>query len=188
MLATTAGVENMQSVLDLVWAHLLPAMSDESRAEDAAAQNALSEQLANLSIMSKQGKATSPLAATISGKRYDFSHNLGDDDFHWLTLRFSEDEVVFEGEDDEGEHRVRCGYSEWTPGTTTFRAPGDVPILSSGVWTAPDRFTLEIRYIESPHSLTLHFRFDEERVRVSGRWNVMFGDVELREMVGRHQR
>ena len=183
VLATTAGVENMQSVLDLVWSHLLPAMGDEPLPEDEAAQSALTSQLANLSIEPTQGERTSPIAASISGKTYDFSYDVGDD-FHWLTLHFHEDELLFLAEDDKGEHQVRCGYAEWTPGTTTFRAPEEAPVLCSGAWTAPDMFTLEIRYIRTPHALTLRFQLDEERLRVSGRWNVMFEEVALPEMVG----
>ena len=188
VLATTAGVENMQAILDLVWEHLLPAMGGESLPDAEGEQKILAQQLDSLSIQPIQGEPTANIAESISGQTYDFSYTLGDDDFHHLTLHFHKDHILLVAEDDDGEHRIEYGYIAWRAGTTTFCAPGEVPTLSRAAWTAPDQLTLEMRHIQTPHSLTMELQFDEEAIRVTGRWNVMFNWTELREMTGKQRK
>ncbi|MBV7338082.1 beta-lactamase family protein [Chloroflexi bacterium TSY] len=188
VLATTAGVENMQAILDLVWGHLLPAMGRESLPEEKGTQETLSRQLKSLSIQPIQGEPTSHIVESISGQTYDFSYTLGDDDFHHVTLHFYHDHMLLAAEDDDGEHQIEFGYIEWRDGTTTFCAPREVPTLSRGAWTEPNQLTLEMRHIQTPHSLTMEFQFDKETLRVTGRWNVMFNWTELREMQGKQRK
>ena len=172
-------------MLDLVWSQLLPALGDRPLPQDVQAQSLLADQLANLTLPPLQGEATSPLAAAVAGQRYDFTGDANQSMLRYATLDFQADHAVLVAQGDAGEQRLQCGYGEWLPSTTAFGVPEKMPGLSRGAWTAPDLFTLEIRYIQTPHCLTLHFQFDEERLRVSGRWNVMFGEVALPEMVGR---
>ena len=185
VLATTAGAENMQSVLDLVWTQLLPAMGDESLSGDAEVQSKLSHQLEQLEILPTRAETTSQIASSVSGKTYDFSGdpNVGDET-ELLTLYFHEDHALLVEEDNRGEHQIRCGYNQWLSDTTTFYESEPVPVMSSGTWTSPNTFTLEIRYIQTPHCLTLDFHFDGELLRLSSRWNVMFGSTEMPTIEG----
>ena len=183
VLATTAGNENMQAILDLVWEHLLPAMSNQALPDNVNTQSKLARQLERLAIQPAQGKAASQMAATVSGKTY-VTHN-EDDESSEMTLHFHKDTCTLIVVDDDGEHSVRCGYNGWTAGTTTFLDTEEVPIVSSGAWTADDVFRLDIRYIQTPHCLTIDFHFDEDDIRVKMRFNVNFGPLELPQAIGR---
>ena len=55
----TAGVQDMQSVLDLVWKHLLPGMGSEALPEDGAVEDRLRERLETLTLPLQQGVAPS---------------------------------------------------------------------------------------------------------------------------------
>ena len=61
VLATTAGTENMQGLLDAVWTHLLPALGGAGSAEagSAEADDRLADRLSTLRLDPAQGAATS---------------------------------------------------------------------------------------------------------------------------------
>ena len=73
VVAITAGVSDMQQVLDLVWDHLLPAMEHE--ALPPADNGPLAERLRGLSLAPQEGLSTSALAGKHSGRRFLFASN-----------------------------------------------------------------------------------------------------------------
>ena len=68
VVAITAGTRDLGGVLNLIWDHLLPAMSPSPLPDDAAAQEQLRVRLATLSLPAPDGAYTSPMAALVSGK------------------------------------------------------------------------------------------------------------------------
>ena len=58
VLAMTAGVQEMQPVLDLVWKHLLPAFSDGALPEDPAAHKKLQRKLEKLALPAPNAAAS----------------------------------------------------------------------------------------------------------------------------------
>ena len=81
MVAITAGTGNLQKVLDVVWATLLPALqAAQARttplAADAAIQAKLKAKLATLTLAKPTPAATTPeLAAKIAGRKFVFPEN-----------------------------------------------------------------------------------------------------------------
>ena len=104
VLAINSGVRNMQTVLDLVWEHLLPAMQDSPLPANASAQKALSERLASLAMQPQNGAPSSSAAALVSGKRYAFEQN--DNDIASIKVDFDGQGSTLTIVDDRGEHRI----------------------------------------------------------------------------------
>src|SRR5690606_35861666 len=74
VLAITSGTEDMQAVLNLVVAHLLPAFGASPLPETPAAHAALAQKLASLALRPVSGQPTSPHAAEYS-RRYTLDAN-----------------------------------------------------------------------------------------------------------------
>ena len=75
VVAITSGVRDMQSVMNLVWNKLLPAMKPNQLPENAAERRKLEAKLARLVVKLPGGQPASPLAATVSGKWFSFTQN-----------------------------------------------------------------------------------------------------------------
>jgi CubicO group peptidase (beta-lactamase class C family) len=75
VLAITSGLRELQAVLDLVWEHLLPAMSEAPLPADSSAQAALANQLAHLKLRTPPGQPLSTTAARVSGKSFAVTEN-----------------------------------------------------------------------------------------------------------------
>jgi CubicO group peptidase (beta-lactamase class C family) len=137
VLAITAGLPDMQIVLDLVWKHLLPAMGQTPLPlPSAQEQQALHQKLTNLELplieaAEANQSANAALAAQVSGRTYTCDPN--SHGIKGLTLDFSTDQnfVLLEVEDEQGKHIVECGKEQWHLGSTT---------LNSGMRTGQHRF------------------------------------------------
>jgi hypothetical protein len=68
VLAMIGGLQDMQTVLDKVWQHLLPAMQPKTLPTDPRSYEALREKLAALSLPLPQGQPSSPAMSQWSGK------------------------------------------------------------------------------------------------------------------------
>ena len=75
VLVITSGVRNMQSVMELAWNTLLPAMSAAALPEDLAAQRVLTTKLAGLAVRVPSGRTNTALAARISRRWYNLPEN-----------------------------------------------------------------------------------------------------------------
>jgi hypothetical protein len=190
VLAITSAVQNMQDVLDLTWTHLLPAMEATPLAENSERQGALPSQLEHLAIAPIKGETTSAIIQAISGQTYTIKSDDNEKNFRTVTLHFRDKDCLLSIADDKQEHQVMCGYNDWLAGTTTFYTPVNAfhqrptKIEASGAWTDSNTFTLKIIYIETPHSVSVSFHFDENTLTIKRRWNVSFGPLELPILVG----
>jgi hypothetical protein len=75
VLAMIGGLPDMQTVLDKVWQHLLPAMQPNALPADPLGFEALREKLADLSLPLPEGRPSSPRMSQWSGKTYKLAAN-----------------------------------------------------------------------------------------------------------------
>ncbi len=190
VLAITSGTSTMQAVLDLVWAHLLPAMEAEPLPEDAALQRTLADRLAALRLAPPRGQPTSPRAADLSGREFVLDKAAGPiaaisfdvaDDGGTLTLRGTEQV-----------EQIRCGYGRWVRGESALLHPranaaeGVVArIAASGAWADDQTYVVDLCWYQTPFRRTLTCRFEDGRVLIDQRVNVGFGPTDLPRLEGR---
>ena len=73
VIAITSGVKDMQSVLDLVWDQLLPAMKPAPLATDKVARSELENKVKSLSLRPLEGKAWTASCHQGDGQEVCFS-------------------------------------------------------------------------------------------------------------------
>jgi CubicO group peptidase (beta-lactamase class C family) len=188
VLAITAGVPNMQAVLDLVWAHLLPAMQPTHLPACDAAHGHLNYMLAHLSIPVPKGQPSSPLAAQTSGRTYVMDAN--QHHVESVTFEFGASGCTLVVRDCYGEHRVACGDRTWLKSMSTFSRDdnrGPFPIAASGAWASEDTFVLKVVFYETPFCITLTGHFADDALTLQQQVNVSFGPTEPVQFKGHLQ-
>ncbi len=186
VLAITAGVPDLQAVLNLVWEKLLPAMQPEALPEDLPAAIALGQTLKRLAIMPPKTSAVSPLAASLSGKTFTFESNAAT--LHSLTFDFAANTLAYRllgRSPRRGNHTLVFGRGMWVEGTACLTSPAPTRVAASGVWTACDTFELTLCQYETPFINTLTCTFAGDQVTFNFKANVAFGPTELPALVGR---
>ncbi len=185
VIAITSAIMDMQTTLDDVWEFLLPAIQPDALPEDPSAHGKLKDRLAALRHPPIDGQPDSPTATAVTGRIYRFESN----DYAFSTIRLDFDEtdetadaactvtVSWRGED----LVIPCGFGGWLAGRMPMFNERwlieDAPIVTSGAWTADARFTLVIRYYETPFVQTLTCHFSGDNLMMHSQGNVSFGVV-----------
>jgi CubicO group peptidase (beta-lactamase class C family) len=187
VLVITAGVSDMQEVLNLVWEKLLPGMKNDKLTDDEKIAQSLPDRLNSLKFIPPEGASTSPIIEQVSGKTYKFQPNY--DTLHSLSFDFGVGVGVLNyrllgGGMRRGMHRLEFGYGEWREGVSTLGQTRPQKVAASGAWTADNTFTLNICQYETPFILTITSRFEENTIRYDCKANVGFGPLEFQQLVG----
>lgn len=173
VLAITGGLDDMQAVLNLVWQHLLPAMSQAAPLPDQpAAQAELSRKLSGLALAAAQGQHSSPAAAHVTKKTFVVEPNALK--IKTLAFDFSQPEAVITIRTLRGKHQVACGAGAWHEGTLPLFDHSPC-MVASGVWPDENTFVITLRFYETPFFYTLSCHFDGDRLTIEGAVNVAFG-------------
>ncbi len=181
VIAITAGVGNMQAVLNLVWDKLLPAFEPAPMPENESAQTALAGALKGLSMHLPKANGT---PAKVAGRKYNFPAN---------DLKLDSIEVKSGGKDGEATLVTRIGGNEqtlvcrpdaWHKGRLAWHRLPEQPAATGGAWTSDDTFTAKICFYETPFVVTLRLKFARNEVRIDSAQNVGFGPVKVGPLVG----
>jgi CubicO group peptidase (beta-lactamase class C family) len=191
VLALTSGVRNMQSVLDLVWEHLLPAMGPAPLPADRAAEDALAARLAGLGLPPVGGQHGSPSAAELSGRTFALAAN--DEGVEALGFEFADEGCALTVRTAGGQERILCGHGRWVRGeVTALRAREGEPdatrpanLAASGGWADAQTYVAQLCWYRTPFRRTLTCRFDGDRLTVDQQVNVGFGPDERPRLEGR---
>ena len=186
----TSGVRDMQSVMNLVWDALLPAMHPRALPPNPVAARRLATTLARLQVRPPAGKATSPLARSASGRWYAFPDSSRG--IRALELSFDSSGAALVVRTDAGETRTPIGIGSWVESRDGFTSglgqmlsvPAHPRIAARGAWTTDSVFTLKLALYETPYAATLAFRFDGDRLVLDTEYNVSFGPTTQPRMVG----
>jgi len=182
VIAITSGVRNMQSVLDLVWDNLLPAMTDEEPLPaNEKANEKLGRKLRTLSLPLPVDAASAP---KVMGRTYSFAPN--DGKIQSITLQDDRDKGVTIVVKLEGrERRIPCGRGRWRASRLAWGPLSVRPVASAGAWTDAETFTAKACFYETPYIHTIGLRFTGREVRFSSEANVAFGPSKKLELTGR---
>jgi CubicO group peptidase (beta-lactamase class C family) len=181
VVAITAGVRDMQAVLDLVWDKLLPALKTSPLAPDEAAAKALASTLKSLALRLPEGKGT---PAKVAGRKYAFPAN--DQKLESVTLESGPDgSVTLVTRVDGTERRVVCGSGTWKQGRAAWGRLPEQPAAAGGAWTADDTFTARVCFTETPFVVTVRLKFTADEVRLESEANVGFGTTRDAPLVGK---
>jgi CubicO group peptidase (beta-lactamase class C family) len=190
VIAITSGVRDMQSVMNIVWNKLLPAMSSGTLPEDVVAQRALQAKLAGLAVKVPSGRSTSALDARV-GRWYEFPEN--DRGIRALALVLRSRSRALLVRTAAGERAIGIGIGSWERIPTGFTngidrllsVPPNPEVAASGAWTADSVFTLKLVAPQTPYYSTITFRFDGDRLLVDSEYNVSFGPTKLKQLEGK---
>jgi len=186
VVAITAGTRDLQGVLNVVWAKLLPALQAGKLAADPAALAKLQQKLASLTLKAPGGVAAPALANEIAGKRYVFPAN--PQAIEALTFApgagaggRSELNVKIGG----AEERIKVSATEWERDELRT-GPLAGAVAWRGTWTTPDTFTLDLVRYRTPFTVRYQLRFAGEQVTIETRPNVG-GPANVPPLVGRRE-
>ena len=163
VIAITSGTSDMQGILNLVWDHLLPAMSTNALAQDSANHQKLTKRLQALQIKTVQSNVTDAQRIRWLGKTFQ----LEDNDLGFKKISVSKTT--------RGEHKVQittlggihdflCRGSIWKNDETSLpigiasRRPYRAvhPMATTGAWTTENQFQFRVAYTETPLVLSFH--------------------------------
>src|SRR5262249_41454555 len=153
-----SGVRNMQSVLDVVWDKLLPALEPSPLPANSEAHEKLERALERLSLRIPEAAATP--VKTPRAKKYVFAAN--DRKLQSLALETNAEKgmVTLVTRIDDIEQRIACGLDSWQRGQFDWGWPPQHSAAACGAWTADDTFTAKICFYETPFIATIRLKFD----------------------------
>jgi len=178
VIAIQADAKDMQKEINLVWDYLLPAMQDEALPEDKTNAAALKQKLASLEIVPPKGVESDLQSALEKETIYVFNI---DEQNEKVSLRFSEDTCFLYWMDNQ----FIFGKEQWIAGETRKPAPNliankasfrEFPAFEtygSFNWIDEQTLSLNLKYIESPHTerVELSFVGDSLHVKISNSMN-----------------
>lgn len=183
VLAITAGVGDMQSVLNLVWQHLLPAFAAQPLPADSAKQKALSRKLTSLAHLPPTGKPLPSAAEKVTGNAYACEAN--EQKITSIAFDFSEAGCTLTIQALRRKYRLNCGYGHWLSGEAPLYGRTSQAVVASGTWEDEATFVIALRFIETPFYQTLTCRFTGDEVKMEMVANVAFGPREMAPVVGK---
>lgn len=183
VLAITGGLSDMQSVLDKVWEHLLPALGPNPLPADPVAQGELTGTLAALTLPLPNGQPSSPRAAEWSGQMYALEPN--DLHFERVALTFGSDRSTLTLRSEYGNSSFPVGHGAWLPGHANLRGKGGQPVAACGAWTSDDTFEVRICLTEDVYCPVFLFHYGKDGLRLDVKANASWGAATATAIVGR---
>ncbi len=183
VLAITAGVADMQSVLSLVWKHLLPAFAEQALPDDPARQKTLSRKLTRLAHLPPAWNPSPAAAEKARGNTYACEPNV--QKIQSITFDFSEAGCTLKMQALRRKFQVNCGYGKWLEGTAPLYGRTSQGVVAGGTWKDEETFVCVLRFIETPFYHTLTCRFAGDEVKIETVANVAFGPREMEPIIGK---
>jgi hypothetical protein len=197
VIAITAGTNDMQAILNLVWKRLMPAMGTTALPPNPSAQQALALKLENLVLPIVTAQPLTATAALITGKRFVFKEN--NQKVRALTLEFDQKgNSTLTVESAKGRQRLECGNGEWRKGTTTLDQNNLRKVAACGGWVSADNYEIRLYYLTAalpeppprgvsitPFGLTINCIFKKNRLIVEQRADQSFAALKRPRLEGR---
>lgn len=182
VIAITAGSDDLQGILDVVWEHLLPAMKEGTLPPDEAGLELLHQKQQGLAIAYVAGEESSPLALDISGKVYHFEENIRL--IKSISFNFESSPVDITINTDQGERTISAAFSSMEKGILPNPQLVSDKVAANGAWESPDTYVLNLIYYETPQSTKCTFTFKEKSLLWDTEYKASFGSRRARPLKG----
>ncbi len=197
VVAITSETADMQSVMNLVWEYLLPALQEEKPAAGKAAGKSLQKQLKCQAIPVPPA-GTSSAAALVSGKKFTLEAN--PDNIREMGFSLGRKKAVFTMGYGAHTDTLALKAGEWTYGVVHKPGPsltGTIPpfdgapvfrVAAAYEWKDDNTLSITLRYVESPHTETIvcTFKNDEMLLRVNNSLKAMVGGNDQHTTIRGH--
>lgn len=192
VIALTAAVGSSHHRLpELIWRHLVPAMTDTVPADAAGAERAVATRLAGLQLLPTAPYRDSPRAATISGRVFRMAPN--EDQVSAVSLTFADGRCSVAIEDHRGRHTVVAGLGTPIESDTTVTGnrlhheyqPDRMRVVASGTWDDPDSFRMTWTFVETAFRDTVVCRFGDGTMTLDRSVNVNSSATDRPTLTGR---
>lgn len=174
VVAITAGLNDMQGVLNGVWEILLPALSPAALPENKAGYAVLQRKLSELVLPPLPSDKRSG-AAGLSG-HYLFADN--DLQLEAATLTLEADACHVQLELPFGQPRITCGYGSYLQSKLSHRGQ-DVTAFSCASWKNDTTLEFLSRIVETPFAYKVTALFTAGQVELAIQVNCGFGPREF---------
>jgi CubicO group peptidase (beta-lactamase class C family) len=162
VVVTTAGLQDMQGVLDLIWEHLLPAFDHEPLPADGAASSALEERLATLSLTPVGSTDWTPRGFQAPSGFFTSGEAVirvtkiepGTD-----LVRITLDHDPLDPSQPVAPLTFSCGLGRWLHGEITV-AGWDLAYAGSATYDQSGRLDAELAFVQTPHRLRIRGESD----------------------------
>ena len=177
VIAITSETANMQTQLELVWQHLLPAMQNGKLPVNKASVAGLKKRLSTLQLPIPVKSDSATVVPSVAGKKYAIESN----DKHMQEVSFAEKDrnYLLTLKTDTATYTINFGPGIWVFSETTKPGPSLVGLLRNhfaglpaskvaGSYSWRNNTTLELvlRYIDSPHTETMTYHFNNNTISV----------------------
>jgi len=173
----------------LLYKHF-PAAFENAPADGGQASAALRRRMAGLRLLPPVRPTSSPVAAAVSGQRYEFPDN--PDRIKAARLDFGAEACSFTLEDERGTHTVQVGLKKPIEGDTTITGnrlhheyqPAVMRVVASGEWLDERTFVMSWTFVESAFRDTVTCRFASRYLRLDRNVNVNSSATEMPTLTG----
>ena len=177
VVVTTAAATDMQAILDVVWATLLPGLKNhEALPTDPAGAQRLADRLSRLRIDPPTGSG--PARGDLSGRTYvvDPDPEAAATDGTGLTaIRFGADAVTVDFTIDDLTAPIVCGHERWQKSAVELLR-FTTHAIASGTWV-DGRYVATLRFPQTPYEYTFTCTFTGDTVEVDASVNVSIGVI-----------
>lgn len=158
VIVLTASATNTQDVLNLVWDYLLPAMKDKVLPPDKGSGAELNKKIATLGVKSPSTtgyNGTPPLAAKISGKKFEIKSN--DIAIQQVAFDFAAANVRFHIVNSGVDYSYSASSTGWPIGNTNLHSlsqpprpnqPSTIIVSANYSWLDANTMQLTTRFLE----------------------------------------
>jgi hypothetical protein len=180
VIAITAGSDNLQGILDVVWEYLLPAMKEGSLPPDDAGLELLHQKQQGLAISYVAGEESSPLASDISGKVFLLEENTRS--IKSISFNFESSPVEITIINDQGKNTISAAYTHMEKGILPNSQLVSDKVAVNGAWESPDTYVVNLIYYETPQSVKHTFIFKENSLLWDRENKASFGPRKARQL------
>jgi hypothetical protein len=156
VVATTAGTEAMQAVLDNLWKHLLPGF--QAGTPDDAAQPDLDRRLAALSLPACVARPEPPRWEDWTGEPFPVgpgAEGMAAAPLSSVQLRRGDRGLEVTLAEPANAITFGVGAGDWLVSTPRDRHGDEVPVAASGGWLDDRTLRVEVIFLESPHRMDI---------------------------------
>lgn len=173
VITITCESPDMQGEINLVWKYLFTAIKDEPLPENTKAYETLKQRLSSLALPLTAKGPDSPLTSSIAGKTFELERN--DNGLESVSFNFTGTACNFSLRADSIDYKFAFGAGSWITGETALLGPNLIKrpgmlvsskIAGSYSWKNDNTIELKLRYIESPHTITITSEFNKNDILI----------------------